>query len=115
MLIVEDDRTTADALRAILAYRGYDAHVAYTLSEGRAALTGESGFRYLVLDLMLPDGDGAELLRQIRDQNLPVRVAVTTAVNDLTRLRTVAQLSPECVLRKPIELSQLLSGLKLVH
>jgi CheY-like chemotaxis protein len=60
---------------------------------------------------MLPDGDGADLLEQIRDEGLPIRVAVTTGSADARRLRAVADLRPEAILTKPIHLPDLLRAL----
>jgi DNA-binding response OmpR family regulator len=64
-----------------------------------------------VLDLMLPDGDGASLLRAVREQSLRCRIAVTTGTNDTRRLRAVTALRPDLLLTKPINLAELLQGL----
>jgi DNA-binding NarL/FixJ family response regulator len=57
---------------------------------------------------MLPDGDGASVLRQIREAKLNCRVAVTTGVSDPRRLDILSTLKPDLVLRKPIDVQQLL-------
>jgi CheY-like chemotaxis protein len=56
---------------------------------------------------MLPDTNGIEVLRAIRRRELPVRVAVVTALQDPHVIRQVRELRPDVVLRKPIELSEL--------
>lgn len=65
----------------------------------------------IVLDLMLPDGDGLIVLQQVRRQHLPSRVAVTTGTSDELRLEAAEALHPDLVLRKPIDLAELLRGL----
>jgi CheY-like chemotaxis protein len=50
--------------------------------------------------------DGLELLRHIRENALPVRVAVTTAASDQT-LSAAKTLSPDFVLRKPFDFALL--------
>jgi DNA-binding NarL/FixJ family response regulator len=60
---------------------------------------------------MLPDGDGMLLLQHIRSQRLPIKVLVTTAVSDPSRMQLVQSLLPEKMLRKPIDLAELLRGL----
>ena len=60
---------------------------------------------------MLPDGDGAQILRHVRERNLGIPVCVTTGVNDRARLVEVKRLAPRCLLLKPIDLTQLLRGL----
>ena len=69
------------------------------------------GYDCIILDLMLPDGDGVGLLQEIRARQLPVRVLVTTAVSDPKRVQHVRSLAPEKMLRKPIDLAELLRGL----
>ena len=73
-LIVEDDLTSCSAALKILRLRGYDVDCATTLVEGFEKLA-TWGPRCVVLDLMLPDGNGLELLRHIRENALPVRVS----------------------------------------
>jgi DNA-binding response OmpR family regulator len=108
--LVEDDPATSGALRVILGRKGWQVVVVSTVAEALALLDGPS-FRWLVLDLMLPDGDGTALLRKIRDERLDTRVAVTTGSSDAARLRAVTELRPELFLVKPIDLPALLQGL----
>jgi two-component system OmpR family response regulator len=70
---------------------------------------------FVLLDLMLPDGDGVEVLRQIRESNYTSRVLVTTAVSDPGRLGKVCQLRPEAVLQKPIDVARLLKMIEPVN
>jgi DNA-binding response OmpR family regulator len=97
------------ALRAIFTRRGWDVRIAPTIAEARIILPLRP--RYLILDLMLPDGDGAGILQQIRTQGLPIRVAVTTGSSDHHRLKAVTDLRPDVILTKPISLPELLQGL----
>ncbi len=82
---------------------------------GEALRLTRPALDWVVLDLMLPDGDGVTLLKKIRSEKLAIRVAVTTGSADMTRLRTVADLAPEMFLTKPIDLPQLLEGLAEGH
>jgi DNA-binding NarL/FixJ family response regulator len=65
----------------------------------------------LLLDLDLPDGRGETLLRRVRDQHLPVRVAVCTGLGDPARWSEVRQLGSEALLRKPIEVADVFAAL----
>jgi two-component system response regulator QseB len=65
----------------------------------------------VVLDLMLPDGNGSDVLRNLRESNSLARVCVVTAATDARILERVNSLKPDCVLRKPIDVDQLLNGL----
>src|SRR3954464_5446549 len=97
ILVVEDDRTTRDLMRAIFAHLGWEVALASTVAEGLALL--ESRPDCLVLDFTLPDGNGAEILQGVRRAGLPTRVAVVSGWTDLNILE---KLKPEVVLCKPI-------------
>ncbi len=103
MLVVEDDRVTRNALQRLFERRGWDVLVAATVAEGLAQLDPPPDC--LILDLMLPDGDGAEVLRTVRAQGLPTKVAVCTGTGDADRLAEVASMNPEALLRKPVALA----------
>ena len=77
VLLVEDDAGSANALRILLSHNGYEVIIAPTLGESMRKI--DSSIDAVILDLMLPDGDGGQLLAHIRKSNLPIRVLVTTA------------------------------------
>ncbi len=68
----------------------------------------------VILDLNLPDGLGTELLRHIRDENLPIKVAVTTGVADRLLMAEVSKLQPDAFFVKPVDLMELMSWMKSV-
>ncbi len=107
VLLIEDDAATYSALRILLERRGAKVTLATTLAEARASLADHSPDA-IVLDLMLPDGNGFEILADIRRRKLGVKVAVTTGVSDADQLKAVADLHPEALLKKPINLAELL-------
>src|SRR5690606_41712818 len=65
-------------LRLLLERAGLAADVAPTLAEARALLARRGGYAAVTLDLMLPDGSGLALLRELRrdpvTRDLPVVV-----------------------------------------
>jgi DNA-binding response OmpR family regulator len=107
--LVEDDAGSARAMRLLLSHNGYEVIVASTLGEAMRKI--DSSIDAVILDLMLPDGDGDHLLAHIRKSKLPVRVLVTTAVSDGVRMDQLKALRPERVFKKPIDLEELLRGL----
>jgi DNA-binding response OmpR family regulator len=111
LLLVEDDRATYMALKGILTLRGWDVTVATTLAQARTAVEVEQGLGAVILDLMLPDGHGEELLSQLRSLQAHVPVAVTTGIDDSERIAEVERLSPTILLRKPIALAQLIGAI----
>ena len=110
LLLVEDDRATYTALKGILTLRGWDVVVATTVAEGLEAI--KSDLDAVVLDLMLPDGEGETVLRQLRREAPRTPVAVTTGVNDARRIAEVERMRPTVLLKKPIALTDLLKAIK---
>src|SRR4051812_38285256 len=106
LLIVEDDDRTRSALERLLRLNGHEVAAASTVRQGTELL----GWRpdCLVLDLALGDGAGEELLRTIRREVLPIRVAVVTGSADRERLEHLKQFEPDLFLMKPIQVSTLL-------
>lgn len=109
-MIVEDDNASRTAMRYLLAHHGWQTSDAANLSAG-AELLQSFAPHILVLDLMLPDGDGVELLRRIRAQSLPIHVAVITGIGDQDALDQVKQLKPDILFRKPINVHAFLQWL----
>jgi len=96
ILIVDDD-PAARALARIFDRRGWSVESATSVAEALQKLDPPPDC--VVLDLMLPDGDGETVLRAIRARGLPTRVVIVTATADLAR---VAALGPVTVLLKPL-------------
>ena len=113
VLLVEDDPATSKALSAICRRRGWDVTVAATLAETWPVLTQTPDV--VVIDLMLPDGDGLDILSRVRAENIPARVVVTTGSSDPARIRAVRALAPDLFLTKPINLQDLLDGMGPAH
>lgn len=78
VLVVEDERKVANALREGLAAHGYEVAVAHTGEEGFFQLN-EHPFDLVLLDLMLPGRDGYEVLATMRKRGLTTPVLILTA------------------------------------
>jgi two-component system phosphate regulon response regulator OmpR len=85
ILIVDDDERLADMLGTYLRSRGFEVELRADGASGLRAL--ENGrFDIAVLDVMLPDFDGLELLRRLRiKSNLPV-LMLTARGEDMDRI-----------------------------
>jgi two-component system OmpR family response regulator len=78
VLVVDDEENIAELLRMALRYEGWDVEVAFT---GSKAVAAAKRFRpdSVVLDMMLPDFDGMEVLRRMRADSADVPVLFLTA------------------------------------
>ena len=92
ILIVEDHRFFSQALELLLGQKlseehGEDAEfrLAATMADGLRIAEEEGPFDVTVVDLMLPDGDGTEVVREIKASYPKTRVAVLSSVRDLSR------------------------------
>jgi DNA-binding response OmpR family regulator len=107
ILIVEDSPYVAGSMRDALEAMGYETTIASTAAEAMAALE-QSSPALILLDWMLPDQDGLELLRQIRQgrhSRLPVIMLTARAELD-ARLRGL-EAGADDYLAKPFNVSEL--------
>lgn len=109
VMVVEDDPSSRFALDMLIKHHGFQTVTAATVHEAIDRLATNPCC--MVLDLMLPDGSGIDVMRAIAQRNLPVRVAVLTGANDPDLLRDAQQFHPNLLLRKPVDLSKLLTWL----
>jgi two-component system, NtrC family, response regulator AtoC len=77
-LIVDDEETYAASLKRLLARRGVRADVAGTFAAG-LELAKRHRYDLVILDYMLPDGNGLDLIEPIRAQRPPPTVLMMTA------------------------------------
>jgi CheY-like chemotaxis protein len=103
LMIVEDDLATRDALGGLCSRYGWGVCLSPTVTEALNLLEHGLEPDCLVLDLVLPDGDGIEVLRKVREAGLRTHITVCTGDTDPIRLIQVRQLNPELLLIKPID------------
>ena len=111
VLVVEDDTRAAHALRLMLRHWGFAVEMCTTLGDAMLMLKHQRP-DVVLLDLMLPDGDGAKLLEHMHAEGMAGRVLVMTGVDDGEKLQKTMALGPMGVLRKPVNLVQLMEQLE---
>jgi len=90
VLIVEDHNLFAQALELVLGQRlagegdGAEFVRAATVADGLEVADRHGPFHLAVVDLVLPDGNGADLVREVKAAHPETRVAVLSAVADLS-------------------------------
>lgn len=86
VLLVEDHSAFAQAMGMVMRASGgmEVAGVARTLAEGRDMAFRGEGWDLVVVDLMLPDGSGVDLVSKIKSEHPRTPVAVLSAESDLS-------------------------------
>ncbi|TFB56635.1 response regulator transcription factor [Cryobacterium sp. Sr3] len=111
VLVVDDEPTLTDLLQMALRYEGWEVR---TAGEGRQALTIAREFRpdAIVLDIMLPDLDGLQVLQRLRSDGHETPVLFLTAKDSLDdRLKGLTAGGDDYV-TKPFSLEEVVARLR---
>ena len=108
ILLVEDDDTLGMTLEMTLSASGHRVTLAATLADARRAVEAEPP-ELVVLDLGLPDGDGLDLLSEMRLAGNDAAVLILTARGTLRSRVQGLNLGADDYLTKPFELPELLA------
>jgi two-component system OmpR family response regulator len=111
ILIVEDDEETAAAVRAVVGELGCAATHVATLDEGVAEATG-GDYKVIVLDRMLPGGDGVEAMARIRAGGSRALILVLSALGRASQRVEGLEKGADDYLPKPFEPEELRARLR---
>jgi two-component system KDP operon response regulator KdpE len=106
VLIVEDDPNIVDLIRSNLAVRGFDTVVSAGTKVLSLLDTEEPDM--VLLDLMLPEADGFDLCRQIRERS-PVAIIVVSARGGERDKVTALNMGADDYMTKPFGIEELLA------
>jgi len=81
ILLVEDDESLGPSLQKYLTQEGYDVLLCPTLEDART--NNNSSFKLIILDWMLPDGQGVDFLKSLRSESNNIPIIMLTARTDL--------------------------------
>ena len=110
ILIVEDDREIRSLLQSSLALEGFEVQTAVSVSEARALLHHAEPDA-LLLDLGLPDGDGMDLVREIRTRKAMPILVVSARHQEKEKVRLLDS-GADDYLTKPFGVPELLARLR---
>ncbi|MFC4712624.1 response regulator transcription factor [Planococcus dechangensis] len=111
ILIVEDEKSIARVLELELKFEGYETAVALTGSEGLIKFR-EQQWDLVLLDLMLPEIHGLDVLKRIRAANATLPVILLTAKNDVKDKVAGLDLGANDYVTKPFEIEELLARIR---
>lgn len=113
ILIVEDDETLADGLTVGLRLAGFTPEQVATCADARQALA-QNGFAGVVLDLMLPDGSGLEILAELRATGSRLPVLLLSALDEVCDRIAGLDAGADDYLGKPFDLNELGARLRAI-
>ncbi|WP_085315762.1 response regulator [Derxia lacustris] len=116
LLVIDDDERLVAMLRDYLAPNGFEITLAFDIAAGLAAL-GRERFDIVLLDLMLPDGNGLDVCRQLRaaaGAEADVGLVMLTARGESTDRVIGLELGADDYVTKPFDPRELLARLRAV-
>ena len=113
LLIADDEMNLAKALRAVLEDEGYNCGVCF---DGNSAirLISQEIYDGLILDIMIPEKNGYEVLNQIRKQKDDIPVLLLSALNEVDDQLTGFDLGVNDYLSKPFSTKELIARVKMM-
>jgi two-component system KDP operon response regulator KdpE len=114
VLLVEDDRELRATLRDALQVEGYRVVASASLADARAVIStalAEGGLDIVLLDLGLPDGDGASLLADLRRQHGTPVIVISARPGEDHKVRLLDE-GADDYLVKPFSLAELLARMR---
>jgi DNA-binding response OmpR family regulator len=110
ILLVEDHADSLSALAMLLRREGYEIHVASGVREA-SAVAAASGCDLLLSDLGLPDGNGTELMRELKVSRGARGIAISGFTDEPTK-REAADAGFEKFIEKPAVFDSLLAAVR---
>ena len=86
ILVVDDEKELADVIELYLAGDGCTIHKCYTGAEALACIA-HTELDLAILDVMLPDGDGFQICRKIREKSYYPIIMLTAKGTDADKIR----------------------------
>jgi DNA-binding response OmpR family regulator len=107
ILLVEDDERIVRFVKRGLEAEGYGVSAVRNFSDG-AKLAGKDRWSVIILDIMLPDGDGRDICQAMRDGGTTTPILMLTALDSLDDKIKGLRLGADDYLTKPFSFEELL-------
>jgi two-component system OmpR family response regulator len=113
LLVVDDEPTILELLAGSLRYAGFDV---VTAASGMEALRAAAASRpdLILLDVMMPDGDGFEIVRQMRSGGAQIPIIFLTARSAVGERVAGLTLGGDDYITKPFSLDEVLARIRAV-
>ena len=111
ILVVDDESSISDLISTSLRFVGFDVRTAATGSEA-LRIAEEFKPHAMILDVMLPDLDGFEVCRQIRNEGIQVGVLFLSAKDEMKDKVQGLTIGGDDYMTKPFSLEELVARLR---
>ena len=106
ILLVDDDKNTADGLKKILLQDGYDTGCTYTGNEALDLIEAEH-FDIVITDMKLPDISGFSIIEKVKKKNVDIAVVMITAFSSIQTAIDAMKKGADDYLTKPVNIEEL--------
>lgn len=106
LLIIEDEQELSESIVAYLSSENYVCEQAFTYSDAKMKVNLYD-YDCVLLDLMLPGGNGLDILREIREKQNPVGIIIVSAKDSLDDKLKGLEIGADDYLSKPFHLPEL--------
>lgn len=113
VLVVEDDNIILEGLVISLRQEGYDVLEAGTQEQALSFIKSGAEFHICLLDVMLPDGDGYTICKEIRKKS-DVPILFLTACDDEVHTVLALEQGADDYITKPFRIRELLARMKAI-
>ena len=111
ILIIDDDPMVRSAIAAFLNEFGFNVHMVSTLAGARESISTRS-YEAVIIDQLLPDGSGIDLIRELRAISADMAIVVITGAADVPLAVKAMQEGADNFLPKPVNFDGLLVFLR---
>jgi DNA-binding NtrC family response regulator len=111
VLIIEDDRDSAEFLKLLVEPRGYLVRTAATAQEARDSLTTWRP-ELVLMDMMLPDAQGLDLLRHFREASPETQIIMVTGYGSVPKAVEAMEAGAFSFIEKPVDVGILMAMLE---
>lgn len=107
ILVVDDNEDLVETFAIILKRRGYEVQ---TACDGVAAVDKfkEQNFDVTLMDIVMPDMNGVDAFKKIRQIQPEASIILMTAYSDEELIRAAADEGVTCIIQKPIRIDMLI-------
>ena len=113
ILMVEDDSTIAFAVKYAVEQEGFNLYIAENLENARKIVNSKE-YDLILLDVMLPDGNGYEFLKQLREHDEDTPVIFLTACDEEVNIVMGLDIGGDDYITKPFRVRELISRINAI-